>query len=233
MRGKAQDLTDRQPVCWITPACAGKSTSGMLFLSCSWDHPRMCGEKITLLYALADKEGSPPHVRGKVDKSTYRNLQNRITPACAGKSLTATRAARSTGDHPRMCGEKPDCKAKRNPKKGSPPHVRGKEIGDPASCKPSRITPACAGKSFEEHGFVIGVWDHPRMCGEKLTTFDAGKLIPGSPPHVRGKAAVYAEPFTGSRITPACAGKRLRLTGICLLLWDHPRMCGEKPKKIP
>ena len=146
-RGKAQDLTDRQPVCWITPACAGKSTSGMLFLSCSWDHPRMCGEKITLLYALADKEGSPPHVRGKVDKSTYRNLQNRITPACAGKSLTATRAARSTGDHPRMCGEKPDCKAKRNPKKGSPPHVRGKVVEKKDGSKVYRITPACAGKS--------------------------------------------------------------------------------------
>ena len=33
------------------------------------------------------------------------------------------------------------------------------------------------------------------------------------------------------RITPACAGKRLRLTGICHILEDHPRMCGEKMMK--
>ena len=32
--------------------------------------------------------------------------------------------------------------------------------------------------------------DYPRVCGEKKLTFDAGQLIPGSPPHVRGKDPV-------------------------------------------
>ena len=46
VRGKAQDLTDRQPVCWITPACAGKRRCKAAFCAWFWDHPRMCGEKL-------------------------------------------------------------------------------------------------------------------------------------------------------------------------------------------
>lgn len=66
----------------------------------------MCGEKITLLYALADKEGSPPHVRGKVKLVPERGVTLGITPACAGKSRIRPRTAAAFGDHPRMCGEK-------------------------------------------------------------------------------------------------------------------------------
>ena len=68
------------------------------------------------------------------------------------------------------------------------------------------------------------------MCGEKLTTFDAGKLIPGSPPHVRGKVAPRGFMGSGVWITPACAGKSL-FHGLHLpFCEDHPRMCGEKKK---
>ena len=49
------------------------------------------------------------------------------------------------------------------------------------------ITPAWAGKSFRLFFGDTFFWDHPRVGGEKLTTFDAGKLIPGSPPRGRGK----------------------------------------------
>ena len=45
---------------------------------------------------------------------------------------------------------------------------------------------------------------------------------------MRGKAKhTYAFQFR-HRITPACAGKRLCLTCVLAILWDHPRMCGEK-----
>ena len=30
------------------------------------------------------------------------------------------------------------------------------------------------------------------------------------------------------RITPACAGKRYTLTAQSSMVWDHPRVCGEK-----
>ena len=67
-----------------------------------------------------------------------------------------------------MCGEKVRPELRQELPRGSPPHVRGK-VGQLENHQMVvGITPACAGKSFEEHGFVIGVWDHPRMCGEKF-----------------------------------------------------------------
>ena len=48
------------------------------------------------------------------------------------------------------------------------------------------------------------------MCGEKrvLLAFICG--IWGSPPHVRGKASWCRSSWSAARITPACAGKRVR-----------------------
>ena len=70
----------------ITPACAGKRS----FSWCPWaacrDHPRVCGEKISGDRASAPVWGSPPRVRGKASSDDKINEQNRITPACAGKS---------------------------------------------------------------------------------------------------------------------------------------------------
>ena len=59
---------------------------------------------------------------------------------------------------------------------------------------------------------MIGVWDHPRVCGEKL------------------RAVVFGNYSEG--ITPAYAGKRWRPgRGPCQFR-DHPRVCGEKLRFI-
>ena len=71
------------------------------------------------------------------------------------------------------------------------------------------------------------------MCGEKDIAPLCCTRRPGSPPHVRGK--VKAGDFTKDtfRITPACAGKRIEDITALNANKDHPRMCGEKTKKIP
>ena len=71
------------------------------------------------------------------------------------------------------------------------------------------------------------------MCGEKAKTRLFLNGYTGSPPHVRGKANIRINTASEVRITPACAGKReVTITGL-LKCADHPRMCGEKTKKIP
>ena len=95
----------------------------------------------------------------------------------------------------------------------------------------ARITPACAGKRKSCAAQKTSAWDHPRMCGEKLGVALLALAFKGSPPHVRGKGAskecgadrtqdhprmcgekgsrsVGFQPY--KRITPACAGKRLK-----------------------
>ena len=46
----------------------------------------MCGEKPNRILWEHWKEGSPPHVRGKVFCDVVAYAVNRITPAYAGKS---------------------------------------------------------------------------------------------------------------------------------------------------
>ena len=49
----------------ITPACAGKRAFYGCFFFASQDHPRVCGEKLSVLRMNMIFLGSPPRVRGK------------------------------------------------------------------------------------------------------------------------------------------------------------------------
>ena len=90
----------------ITPACAGKSRSGLGLSPAPTDHPRMCGEKEEHSMGFAVKTGSPPHVRGKAFSMWLYTPCMRITPAYAGKSFLYVFLSLFKKDHPRVCGEK-------------------------------------------------------------------------------------------------------------------------------
>ena len=70
------------------------------------------------------------------------------------------------------------------------------------------------------------------MCGEKYGGQSRLPETQGSPPRVRGKAAAQSQTLSRSRITPACAGKRLRPRRTALGSRNHPRVCGEKTNGI-
>ena len=76
----------------ITPACAGKRVEFYAERHKDQDHPRMCGEKTDAQYQLPIMQGSPPHVRGKVDVLPEIDTFVGITPACAGKRLKRFRS---------------------------------------------------------------------------------------------------------------------------------------------
>ena len=86
MRGK--DSFIKNPIIrkGITPAHAGKRLLLYKIYKNHQDHPRTCGEKYCSLYEYLPKQGSPPHMRGKV---------------------TITKQSKTYAtDHPRTCGEK-------------------------------------------------------------------------------------------------------------------------------
>ena len=109
-----------------------------------------------------------------------------------------------------MCGEKNIWVADVTTSIGSPPHVRGKALENGGGSLDVRITPACAGKSHFATNFHLNKRDHPRMCGEKSASIVQENCQLGSPPHVRGKVDGCAQLWPFDRITPACAGKRLK-----------------------
>ena len=114
----------------------------------------------------------------------------------------------------------------------SPPRVRGKV---PVCCpehRKVRITPAYAGKRDLVISGSGDIEDHPRVCGEKFTLSSSTAVSPGSPPRMRGKADGARRRSAVGRITPAYAGKRGGMWVQESTLWDHPRVCGEKPARL-
>ena len=131
--------------------------------------------------------GSPPHARGRRRRVTERQLKQRITPACAGKTL-GTFATMLTSV-------------------GSPPHARGRHDEWYGLTFSDGITPACAGKTSTMRTSTCTTRDHPRMRGEDVRHAEYLRERVGSPPHARGRQAGLSIWSQSSRITPACAGK--------------------------
>ena len=109
-----------------------------------------------------------------------------------------------------MCGEKFIRNAELPLYTGSPPRVRGKDTRHCDNRITNRITPACAGKRLQRCGARAECEDHPRVCGEKALTASIEVGDTGSPPRVRGKGKPPCRLSARQRITPACAGKRLK-----------------------
>ena len=74
-RGKANNQHYRNAFDRITPAYAGKRWTWAAIWSTPQDHPRIRGEKLSLIVMLKSALGSPPHARGKdlesPEKSTF------------------------------------------------------------------------------------------------------------------------------------------------------------------
>ena len=109
--------------------------------------------------------------------------------------------------------------------------MRGKVIDTQRKKWCVRITPAYAGKSRICWKKSRGIWDHPRLCGEKSNNFPIVFAFSGSPPPMRGKVQAFSGKMLHIGITPAYAGKRKSRIILCKKVWDHPRLCGEKKQR--
>ena len=131
----------------ITPAYAGKSIQTFQFVQYHRDHPRVCGEKLSISSAHISQTGSPPRMRGKARMILIHVNGERITPAYAGKRTPKWPCFPRKWDHPRVCGEKLANSGASIYNAGSPPRMRGKVITYQLTPERSGITPAYAGKS--------------------------------------------------------------------------------------
>ena len=126
----------------------------------------MCGENYSWDLDKRCDYGSPPRVRGKQYEELKAALEERITPACAGKTKPHPFLSHLSADHPRVCGENPSQALRIVRPRGSPPRVRGKQAFPETKSFRTRITPACAGKTWATASRLSATTDHPRVCGE-------------------------------------------------------------------
>ena len=187
MRGKAASKVSGPGSRRITPAYAGKRGSRSRAGHPEQDHPRVCGEKASVVNELFCHQGSPPRMRGKATSNSKHKSTTGITPAYAGKRLPRQCHIIVSWDHPRVCGEKTILGLSKGGEKGSPPRMRGKVRSVCVFSTVSGITPAYAGKSFRFLPAVFGSRDQP--------------------PRMRGKAVLTGILCLCFRITPAYAGK--------------------------
>ena len=108
--------------------------------------------------------------------------------------------------------------------------MRGKGKRTPQFVSALRITPAHAGKRTSLPIADGSGRDHPRPCGEKYFQPRPALRAVGSPPPMRGKVASPSACMAVLGITPAHAGKSLRIAIGQPLYQDHPRPCGEKQR---
>ena len=94
------------------------------------------------------------------------------------------------------------------------------------------ITPAGAGKTLLLRFYVSASRDHPRRCGENFFACRNDGFARGSPPQVRGKHAATKNVGQPTGITPAGAGKTIKIIHFTFRTWDHPRRCGENSHAI-
>ena len=148
MREKLEKLEARAAMAGITPACAGKTDvpeNGTVQVQ---DHPRVCGKNILNCFDILFNLGSPPRVREKLLSKWYSLLVLGITPACAGKTKSASLGFSEHQDHPRVCGKNEVFKYHYLDCPGSPPRVREKLDFQNTIGIEGGITPACAGKTY-------------------------------------------------------------------------------------
>ena len=110
-------------------------------------------------------------MRGALDLLAGNGFETGIIPACAGSTGLHDTKRTDRRDHPRMCGEHAEDSARVELQWGSSPHVRGAPLRNSLKCFIVGIIPACAGST--EPGGLLCVLrgDHPRMCGEHMTSF--------------------------------------------------------------
>ena len=169
-------------------------------------------------------------MRGKLWAIQDQPCVDRITPACAGKTLSGSSCLSSRQDHPRVCGENYLGGYRAGAQGGSPPRVRGKPTPRSLRLSSARITPACAGKTYNSNQIRMISKDHPRVCGENQAIAKVKQMFSGSPPRVRGKLFDAHLERIELRITPACAGKTGWSFPVRAQNEDHPRVCGENGK---
>ena len=130
-------------------------------------------------------------------------------------------------DHPRACGKNGGTEKRFQLDAGSPPRMREESVWSILVCGPFGITPAHAGRIYNQISSTNPDKDHPRACGKNLASCPDVVFIVGSPPRMREEFIPLKHAPHDLRITPAHAGRITKRNDILQDKRDHPRACGK------
>ena len=186
MRGTPLATREQGSRLRIIPAHAGNSSSRILRMSVSSDHPRACGELPYRVGERGEEIGSSPRMRGTRGEHHPVLVLDRIIPAHAGNSYPTLVFLSRRSDHPRACGELRYLAASASALAGSSPRMRGTPGPELPQDLVGRIIPAHAGNSLPVMALSPVLPDHPRACGELARRCGRSSGRNGSSPRMRG-----------------------------------------------
>ena len=227
MRGTLALRPAARGVGGIIPAYAGNTIHRRICKHHGRDHPRVCGEHMSVHFYAGYWQGSSPRMRGTLSVRNDSELGPRIIPAYAGNTEKVAAVGLDGRDHPRVCGEHLELSAVVSDVLGSSPRMRGTPFGRFRRQLLGGIIPAYAGNTRQR---VIGhaiLEDHPRVCGEHEMAEKTGRSDRGSSPRMRGTPDNVEGIRIFGGIIPAYAGNTSTPSETPPPRRDHPRVCGE------
>ena len=166
-------------------------------------------------------------MRGTLERDSLRGDGPGIIPAYAGNTGRRPALCAGVGDHPRVCGEHAKLFCCDQPAAGSSPRMRGTQVPASPPDQYIGIIPAYAGNTVFKGKESKVIWDHPRVCGEHVSTTKQTLKGVGSSPRMRGTPRASTSTKSAMGIIPAYAGNTVRSRASLSPCRDHPRVCGE------
>ena len=170
-------------------------------------------------------------MRGTRSTTPKGSSEQRIIPAHAGNTSCRANVFSCPRDHPRACGEHLINNAQFDIVSGSSPRMRGTPPTWTRRVFLPGIIPAHAGNTSGYARLAIQPRDHPRACGEHWRPDHPKRYRRGSSPRMRGTQVGTLAGVSPDGIIPAHAGNTGLQAGRDYLVGDHPRACGEHPRR--
>ena len=162
-----------------------------------------------MLDMIHEGTGSSPRMRGKLGVWFCSFDGDRIIPAHAGQTMSASATLGSVSDHPRACGANQIGHFTIRGADGSSPRMRGKRRWRSPRRSRIRIIPAHAGQTHHRCCRRVREPDHPRACGANFHGITQCAALYGSSPRMRGKRGAGRAVPSHRRIIPAHAGQTI------------------------
>ena len=206
MRGATEYQISNEYLNGIIPTYAGSTTTTLMAAITSRDHPRVCGEHPRMPPGGSPFSGSSPRMRGAQARVPLEMRASGIIPAYAGSTRRGCSSSAAPGDHPRVCGEHGTTSVEPSMETGSSPRMRGAQDVGRGLGEGAGIIPAYAGSTRACPWGPTPARDHPRVCGEHLSSTMTSNYTAGSSPRMRGAPCGPKAETLALGIIPAYAG---------------------------